>query len=299
MWQNEVQAFRRNMDGSSRLAEGSRVRYAYEVERFFKLLKVESTASLEPRQILDWNNMLHEAGAARNTVGQKHAALRLFLQYREEFEDDEHAGRLLRALKFIKIPAVEEPRRAPFNLPESDFLAMLEAAAERPGVGQRDRALLHFIWASGCRRAEARNLILPNLDIVNRQAEVLGKGAKWRTVIFSDPCKDDLGLWLPVRATWGVNPEVQEVFVSAFGRPLNLNTVGTIVRETADRAGLQRSVWTHVFRHSRSTTVVNGGMSLADAGKLLGHSKPATTMKYLHPDASRLKDEYDKATGAG
>ena len=292
---SQIEAFRRYMATASDLSEGSRTRYAYEVDRFFKVVG-KPLDQLSPRDILDWNAMLQEGGAAPGTVGQKRAALRLFFQSLEEFDEDEHAGRLLRAMNHLKMPSGGPPRRMPYALTEDQVQALLEAAGERPGVGVRDRALLHFLWATGTRRAEARNLMLANLALEERLAQVVGKGDKSRTVIFDAACQQDLARWLELRPAWEVAPEVQEVFVSAFGGRLNLDTIGNIVRECGERAGLRTEVWTHVLRHSRATQLLTKGMSLAAAAKFLGHTRPATTLQYFHEDARDLREEYDRAT---
>mgnify|MGYP001575509158 CR=1 FL=1 len=296
VWQNDVERFRRHMETATDLAPGTQSRYLYEVGRFFTVMEVEATGAVTPQALSQWNGVLHDGGAARGTVGQKHAALRQFFQYLEAFEQNEAAGLLLRAMNQIKMPKGAQARRQPYSLPDDQFETLLEATAERPGVGIRDRALLHFLWATGARRAEARDLSLPNLDVGERVAQVLGKGNKWRTVAFDRACQKDLSNWLEARATWEIAPEVQEVFVSALGRRLDVNTVGNIVRETSERAGLPTKVWTHILRHSRATALVNHGMSIAAAAKTLGHKNPATTMGYLHPSSTELRDEYDKAT---
>jgi site-specific recombinase XerD len=297
MADSQIEAFRRYMATASDLSEGTRTRYAYEVGQFFKLVEGKGVDQLSARDILDWNSILQEGGASQGTVGQKRAALRQFFQYLEEFEQDEHAGRLLRAMNHLKMPTALAPRREPYALTEDQVQRLLDAAAERPGVGIRDRAIIHFLWATATRRAELRNLTLPDLDLEDRVASVVGKGDKRRNVVFDAACQEDLARWLEVRATWEIAPEVQEVFVSAFGRQLNINTVGNIVRECGERAGLRKELWTHIFRHSRLTGLLNGGMSIQDTAVFAGHSDPATTLGYFHQGAGELKSRYDRATG--
>ena len=291
---SQIEGFRRYMASATDLSEGSRTRYAYEVEQFFKLTG-KAMDQLSPRDILEWNLMLVEGGAAPGTIGQKRAALRRWFQWFEEFEENEHAGRLLRAMNHLKMPPALAPRRAPYSLTEDQVQRVLDAAAERSGVGTRDRAMIHFLWATGARRAELRNLILANLVMEERLASVVGKGDKPRTVVFDAACQQDLARWLEVRETWEVAPEVLEVFVSAFGARLNVNTVSTIVRECGERAGLQNGLWTHIFRHSRLTDLLNGGLSLQDTAVFAGHSDPATTLGYFHQGAGELKSRYDQA----
>jgi site-specific recombinase XerD len=94
---------------------------------------------------------------------------------------------------------------------------MFSAASENPGTGVRDRALVHFLWATGVRRAEVRGLDLGKLDVDERMAIILGKGNKERTVNFNEPCQQDLIQWLEVRPTWDPPEGVTQVFISARG----------------------------------------------------------------------------------
>jgi len=100
-----------------------------------------------------------------------------------------------------------------------------------------------------------------------------------------------------MRDAWGPKPGVDNVFISARGRQLNVETVGNIVKETAEKAGLRKEVWTHIFRHSRITRLLeNKRMSIQDVGKLVGHVNPATTQRYYHPEDEVLRESYDRAT---
>jgi len=49
----------------------------------------------------------------------------------------------------------------------------------------------------------------------------------------------------------------------------------------------------HNLRHTASTIMVSEalgrGVGLADVMRILGHSQISTTMRYLHPDFSRMK----------
>jgi len=106
--------------------------------------------------------VLHDAGVAPGTLGRKRAALRCFLEFREEFEEDEHAGQLLRAMNRLKMPPDLGSRREPNSITADQVQGFLDAATERSGTGVRVRALLHFLWSTGTRRADVCNLALPD-----------------------------------------------------------------------------------------------------------------------------------------
>ncbi len=54
------------------------------------------------------------------------------------------------------------------------------------------------------------------------------------------------------------------------------------VKNAARRAGIQKRVTTHTFRHSFATHLLEGGTSIRTLQELLGHSDLKTTMIYTH-----------------
>jgi integrase/recombinase XerC len=287
------------MQSGTNLSERTRQLYAYELTLFARNVENPLLTELSPQTLLQWNQMLYDAGAAVNTISSKHSAVKKFLDYLEEFPEDketgEHAGRLLRSLKRLHTPRDREPPRKPFSLDEGQVSKMLQAAGARLGRGPRDRAMVHLLWAAGIRRAELRDLLLDDLDMSERLATVTGKGAKTRTIVYDADCKEDLVKWLELRLYWRVPTDEQHVFVSVQGGPLALNYIGEMVREIAKEAGLRKEVWTHLFRHTRVTALLNKGMALQEVASFVGHTNVQTTMGYYHQDTGRLKDSYDRA----
>lgn len=290
----QVQDFERYMETSTRLSQGTRTRYAYEVGLFSRVMKVTTLEELTPALLLAWNTMLHDAGGATGTIGQKHAALAKFFDFLEEFQQDEHAGRLLHALKRLSSPKATAPRRETYALEDETVLKIIEAAAARPGVGVRDRAIVHFLWATGVRRAELAAVKLEDVDLPNRVATVTGKRDKTRVVAFDVPCQEALDHWITVRAN--SDPKVTNLFISVNGVALNHHTIGAVVRDSAKRAHIRKAVWTHLFRHTRVTELLNGGMSLQDTASFAGHDSLNTTLGYFHETPEQLRERYDRAT---
>ena len=294
-------SFSAYMRSGTNLSPRSRELYSDEFRLFAQNVENPFLADLTPQTLLQWNQMLYDAGAAVATMDIKRKAVKKFLDYLEEFEDSEHAGKLLRSLKRLHAPRDREPPRKPFSLTEEQVAKMLEAAGARLGTGPRDRAIVHLLWATGMRRAELGNLLLDDLDITARLATATGKGSngkgsKTRTVVYDALCKADLVKWLELRLYWRVRTDEQHVFVSAKGGPLNLAYICELIRTVAQEAGLRKEVWTHLFRHSRITALLNKGMALQDVATFAGHTKIQTTLGYFHQSPGQLKKEYDKAT---
>ena len=70
---------------------------------------------------------------------------------------------------------------------------------------------------------------------------------------------------------------------------VNGQAVGTIVRRTLDRAGLNPAIkGAHLLRHSLATRLLRNGASLAEIGELLRHRDLNTTQIYAKVDESAL-----------
>lgn len=279
---------------ATRLLEGTRKRYTYEVSRFAAAVGNPDFEQLAPLDLLRWHGDMQTKRMAVGTQGQKHAALRAFCQYMSRFERSSTAKVLLETLEDIHVPRGAGTRRETHALPERAVEQLLTAALARPHLGIRDHAIIHFLRATGVRRAELRDLKMEHLDLADRMAVVTGKGDKTRPVVFDQACSDALSAWFELREAW--RPEADNVFLSARGKALALVTVSEIVRETAAAAGFKGDVWTHIFRHTAVSNLLDRGMAIQDVATFAGHANVATTFRYFHQQPGRLKEEYDKAT---
>lgn len=289
-----LEGFDRYMSTATRLTLITRQKYVYEVKSFALKVGDPLLSATTPGTLLDWNAAFHTAGLAASTVAQRHAALKKFFTYLDEFEELEVAGQLLKILKArIQAPEEKGPVREPYVLERQEFDQMLDILGAKFGTGKRDRAMLHFFYSSGVRNSELTGLTLSNLGLSDRSAMVLGKGVKERLVIFDEPCRRDLAVWLEERATWDEMGEY--VFCSVAGSRMSASWVSTLISSAAKLAGLKQPVWPHVLRHTRITELLNNGMTLQAASVMAGHSDPKTTMRYYHQKASLLKEEYDNA----
>jgi hypothetical protein len=88
-------------------------------------------------------------------------------------------------------------------------------------------------------------------------------------------------------------PEIKKghenyVFLNRRGARLSRVMVFLVVKEAAEKAGIEQIVSPHTFRHSFATHLLEGGADLRVLQTLLGHADISTTQIYTHVDSARL-----------
>lgn len=181
--------------------------------------------------------------------------------------------------------------------------AYRDGAAEAAGQGAdpvalRDRALLEFLYATGCRVSEAVGLDLTDMDMDERLARVTGKGSKQRLVPMGSYAVAAMRMYLGIarpelqaRAR-SKAPELQAVFLNKRGARISRQSVWEIVRDCAARAGITKPIHPHTLRHSCATHLLQGGADVRTVQEMLGHASVTTTQIYTHVTPQTLIETY-------
>lgn len=158
----------------------------------------------------------------------------------------------------------------------------------------RDRALLEFLLATGCRVAECSNALISNIDWDNNTIRVIGKGNQERTVCFNIKCRYYLIKYIEERQTQGIF--IDSLFIT-FRKPykqLGIRAIQRDVKRIATDAEITYSVFPHLYRHTFTKSCIDNGVPINITQKLMGHSSSDTTAIYYEISDDDLKQEYKK-----
>ncbi|MCX8144707.1 MAG: site-specific tyrosine recombinase XerD [Azovibrio sp.] len=183
------------------------------------------------------------------------------------------------------------PGRLPKTLSEAQVEALLQAPDVDTPLGQRDRAMLETLYATGLRVSELVNLQLYEIDFNVGVVRVMGKGSKERLVPLGEAALDWLRAYLAEgRVSLLAGRPCDAVFVTARAAPMTRQMFWTLIKGYATRAGIAReSLSPHVLRHAFATHLLNHGADLRVVQLLLGHANITTTQIYTHVARERLK----------
>ncbi|PWG59838.1 site-specific tyrosine recombinase XerD [Bifidobacterium catulorum] len=198
------------------------------------------------------------------------------------------------------VKAPKSPGTLPDVLTIDEVASLLDAACPQGSddpVGVRDRALLEFMYATGCRVSEAVGADLSDIDLESHVARLMGKGSKQRLVpVGSYACaamRDYLaGARTDLMGRSKTNPEMRAIFLNKRGRRLSRQSVWDIVRLAGRRAGITKPLHPHTLRHSFATHLIQGGADVRSVQELLGHASVTTTQIYTHVSPQTLMETY-------
>ena len=190
------------------------------------------------------------------------------------------------------------PKRLPKAITVEEVEALLAAAgAEETPRALRDRALLELLYGCGARISEAVGLDVDELDLLaegSGTVRLLGKGSKERVVPVGSYARAALSAYLvrgrPALALEGRGSPA--VFLNARGGRLSRQSAWTVLRATAERAGVRKEISPHTLRHSFATHLLDGGADVRVVQELLGHASVTTTQVYTLVTVDRLREVY-------
>ena len=191
----------------------------------------------------------------------------------------------------LKISMPTKPARLPKVLSEAQVEVLLAAPQLDTTLGQRDRAMLETLYATGLRVSELVGLKLHEVNFDMGVVRVFGKGSKERLVPLGEEAIDWLRSYLAeARPALLMLRQSDDLFVTARGSAMTRQAFWQLIKRYALVAGTDPArLSPHVLRHAFATHLLNHGADLRVVQMLLGHSDISTTQIYTHIARERLK----------
>jgi integrase/recombinase XerC len=221
----------------------------------------------------------------------------------------------------IRAPKTAKPLPKALSVDDAVQLASFNNLHADPALEARDVAMVELLYGSGLRLSELLGLDVQAsqgargwVDMRAGEAQVLGKGGKWRSVPVGAKAAAALQAWLAIRLQWVKPAKASKaqseptthsacdqstlqaaVFVNQRGQRLSPQHVRVCLRKRAELAGTPTAVHPHMLRHSFASHVLQSSGDLRGVQELLGHANISTTQVYTRLDFQHLALIYDQA----
>jgi len=243
-------------------------------------------SKITTRHIQEFIGYLHDLGLSARTQSRMLSGLRAF--YKFLFIED-----LIKADPMDLIDGPKLDRKLPEVLSYEEIQTMIESIDLSHPQGNRNRAMLETLYACGLRVSELIGLRISNVYTDIGIIKVLGKNDKERLVPIGAQALKWISLYLEGERMGMMNIKKGSediLFLNRRGNALSRVMIFTIIKDLAARAGIEKTVSPHTFRHSFATHLVEGGADLRAVQEMLGHASITTTEIYTHLDADYLRE---------
>lgn len=245
---------------------------------------IKSLKEVDRHTLRSYLSHLMEKGFAKSSIARKLSAIRSFYRYllREE---------LVSVSPAATTASPKLDRRLPSFLTVEEAKRLVESADLSKPLGQRDRALLELLYASGLRISELVNMNVEQVNLDTNEIRVWGKGSKERVVLIGSPAARALSIYLSQgrRELLG-DKKNNALFLNRYGRRLPARRVQKILEKYAKT--IDKKVHPHMLRHTFATHLLDGGADLRVVQELLGHADLSSTQIYTHVTQSQARKIY-------
>ena len=280
---NIIEQFRKELLELALYAEDTIANYISCIYKYFDFIRhyvgidpIKST----PKHLRQWMTQLKKTNISNSRLSHHRSALKSFFTFLRKINliDNNPTEGL------FPIRKVKSDLNQPID--QDTAFKLLKAIDRSTWIGERNFMIISCLYALGLRRQELTRLKVrdfdPNYDPKNRIGLLIihGKDRKQRALFVVDKLYDNLLNYLAHPQS--PKRKQQPIFLSKTGYKITGDHILKIVRQAAQKAGINQRITPHVLRHSFATEMYLQNVPLDDIEDLMGHETEAETALYIH-----------------
>ncbi len=285
-WEEAGRRYRTHIRIEKHLAANTVDSYMHDLRQFAHFILRQwdvEPRKVEREMIERYVTWLYDRGREKSTQARALSGVRSFFDFLLLDERIEASP-----AEFIATPKFG--RHLPDVLSTAEIDRIIAAVDTTSPKGRRDAAMLEVLYSCGLRVSELISLRLGDLFFGEGYIRVVGKGDKQRIVPISGVARERVCRWLEDRQEMAAKSRTEDtVFLNNRGKPLSRVMVFTFLRQAVLRAGIDKRVSPHTFRHSFATHLLEGGAGIRQVQDMLGHESILTTEIYTHLNRAHLR----------
>ena len=294
MWDYEVNEFKNYLKLERSLSNNSIDAYLLDIRKLTSFISENYSTSLSIENINvsiieSFIKYLFKSESSTYSQARIVSGLKSFFNYLLlEEKIDINPMELIDAPKLV--------RKLPETLSIQEIETIINAVDLDSKEGMRNKAILETLYSCGLRVSELVNLKVQNLFLDIGFIKVLGKGMKERLVPIGTKAAECISLYMnEYRKSINISEGFEGyLFINRRGKNLTRNMIFIIIKNLVKKAGLNKNISPHTFRHSFATHLIEGGADLRAVQEMLGHESITTTEIYTHLNKNYLKEVVNK-----
>lgn len=258
-------------------------KYEQNLKYFIRDIGDKPVEQYEVQEFVHLKKLMMDRGNCEATIHGCVYAVRSFMLYCKNFLK-------LNAIDVKQIRPPKRVKREVVFLTKEEIEAFISTIKTKNWNEFRFRVLVEVLLGTGMRIGEVLSLNRKHINWEKREAKIIGKGNKERTVFFTQRSLDWVSKWLEQR-----KDTHEAIFITRMAKPTRLdrNDIWRFFERHRRLANIQKKLTPHILRHTVATNLVFNGCPLVHVKEILGHERLDTTCKYyLGVDKEKAKQAH-------
>jgi integrase/recombinase XerD len=288
MWDPYKKGFKAWLQLEKSLSDHSVEAYLHDIDKLTAYLMVngieKSPSQLDLKELERFLIWINGLGMTATSQARIISGLRSFYKYCLLEQITQQDPTML-----LESPKLK--RLLPDTLSFEEIEQIISAIDLSQPEGARNKAIFETMYSCGLRVSELVGLKISSLYLDVGFIKVIGKGDKQRLVPIGGDAikqiniyKENIRVHMPV-----IKGQEDILFLNRRGKGLSRVMIFLILKSLVKKAGIEKRVSPHTFRHSFATHLVEGGADLRAVQEMLGHESITTTEIYTHLDRDYLR----------
>lgn len=275
---------------SRRVASNTLVSYERDVKQFFKHLKKIDKKIFDAKSddIQNYIAHLQTAGKSNATISRNVASIKAFYKYllKNKLVESNIADNVIS-------PKVEKKELIVLSVKEIEKL--LDQPKSMDLKGQRDKAMLETLYATGIRVTELVNIKVSDVNLAAGHIKVKKK-SKERIIPIGNVAMKCLKDYIANARPLLIKTEEEDtLFINTNGQKMTRQGFWKILKHYKEESNIEKELTPHTIRHSFAVHLLQNGAEIKTVQEILGHTDVASTIMYTQMADMTLRDEYLKA----
>lgn len=236
----------------------------------------------------EWVGDMERQGLSASTRARKISAVKSFYKYLVKMEQVER-----NPAEALETPKQEKKQPSVISAEEAGrLLDHARDNAPKTITWFRDYTIMAVFLFTGIRREELTNVKLTDVSLQTDSILIHGKGNKQRQVYINTTLHAILSEYLAAYRTLLKSADNSEyLFTSVKSAKMSVRAVNDIVNKAFEAIGIKEDgVSVHNLRKRFATSLFTNTGDIATTSKLLGHSSPTVTMRYVVIDENTMRN---------
>ena len=220
---------------------------------------------------------LRKNNLSLSSINRKVSVIKNFFKFLQ-------SEKMIDQINFDKFESLKNTKKIPKAISKSQIDEILNLLNNSKSRNSKVYTMvLKLMFLSGLRVSEALNLRWSDLNINDFSLNIYGKGSKERKVYLTQDFSKQLS-----------HLKSNSIFIfNIKNKPISTRTINKFLNDSFKNGIINKSLSSHIFRHSFATTMLENNADIRHIQKLLGHSSISTTEIYTKVAKSLKKNVLD------